>query len=208
MGRYYNRLYESESDRFKSSNQVVSGNQMMSLAAMVVKQYSKCLSHGTKYLFETLPRLLTLWMDSATLISKLPKLAEGEKDDRHAKFQLIHKGVRKLSERLPTYLFLTVISQLVSRISHKHPSVQQVLEAIIANVLSVYPQQTAWHLMPVAKSTIQSRSKRVISIFAKIKSDPMGSHSRASLVIQVIWFKIEFTKADGAALGSLQLHCA
>lgn len=78
--------------------------------------------------------------------------------------------IRRLVQKVPTYQFLTAIPQLISRICHPNPEVQDTLELIIVTVLSVYPQQTLWHLMAVAKSNVQARVQRVISIFNKARS--------------------------------------
>ncbi len=34
----------------------------MSMAKLVIENYLRSLNHGTKYLFQTLPRILTLWL--------------------------------------------------------------------------------------------------------------------------------------------------
>lgn len=125
--------------------------------------------NGTKYLYESLPRLLTIWMECATSIQKNASSVTDENNERIAKFGQINRFVRKLQERLPSYQFLTAIPQLISRISHKHPAVKQLIDSIIISVLCIYPQQTLWHLMAVAKSTITSRSARVLSILSKVK---------------------------------------
>jgi serine/threonine-protein kinase ATR len=105
-------------------------------------------------------------------------------DERFTKFAVIHKFVRRLNEKLPKYQFLTAIPQLISRISHKNVSVKVLLETMIVGVISVYPQQTLWHITAVAKSTLTSRSMRIQSILAKVKSDPVGK-KHINLIHQV-----------------------
>lgn len=82
--------------------------------------------------------------------------------------------IGKCVNRLPTFQFLTAMPQLISRISHPNSKVQEVLEAIIVTVLGLYPQQSLWHLMAVAKSSHKGRVQRVSSIFSKAKSSQPG----------------------------------
>ncbi|KAL2915491.1 hypothetical protein HK105_204892 [Polyrhizophydium stewartii] len=166
LGRYYDRLRESEAQKLpiqKAKGQQAA-NQMVVLWHLCCKQYWKALSHGTKHIYQTMPRLLTLWLDFGTAVLEPPideKLVE--------RFNALNLQMRKLSTSLPTYQFLTAMPQLVSRICHKNQQVQQVIDTIILGVLGVYPQQTLWHLMSVSKSTVKSRARRVLSIFSKLK---------------------------------------
>lgn len=91
------------------------------------------------------------------------------KDERVAKFQTINRLVRKLNERLPAYQFLTAIPQLASRIGHANVNVHQVLESILVNVLCVYPHQTLWQLLAVARSSSKLRAQRMNAVFHKAK---------------------------------------
>ncbi|KAI8906309.1 hypothetical protein EDD86DRAFT_210343, partial [Gorgonomyces haynaldii] len=188
LGRYYSRLYNVEVERAKTTKSNSAMAQASNLGYLVCKQYAKCLAIGTKYLYEVLPRLLTIWMDMGSqcydLKREIPSLQDS--DERVSKFQITSRLVRKLLEKVPTFIFLTAVPQMVSRISHKHSEVHQILETILVRVLSIYPQQSVWHLISVAKSTIQTRSRRVQSIFTKIRTDPSATHSQAGELVQQI----------------------
>lgn len=58
---------------------------------------------------------------------------------------------------LPTYQWLTVLSQLVSRICHQNEEIVRVVKHIITSVLQVYPQQALWMMAAVSKSTVAAR---------------------------------------------------
>lgn len=171
LGRYYNRLYESEKLKAKEGSIKTLTHSTVNLAYLVCKQYGKSLLHGTKYLYQSLPRLLTLWLDTGASLSKNESTSQEQDSKLLEKLGQMNQLVAKLITKLPSYVFLTAMPQLISRICHPNAEVQEILEAIIVSVLSLHPQQTLWHLIPVAKSTIKSRVQRVASIFGKIKSD-------------------------------------
>ncbi|KAJ3040430.1 serine/threonine-protein kinase M1 [Rhizophlyctis rosea] len=172
LGRYYNVLYKAESDRLKERSRVDKNSMqtVLSLANYTTKCYQRALILGTGYIYETLPRFLTIWLDEGQKIAVAIEKKETGAEERMNRFNNITKMARKLNQTLPAWMFLTAIPQLVSRICHKNHSVHEMIENIIISVLSVYPQQTMWHLVAVSKSTLQARSSRVAAIFAKVKT--------------------------------------
>jgi serine/threonine-protein kinase ATR len=122
-----------------------------------------------------LPRILSLWLDLGKLAytkntgQKVSKLHDSGSNAKLEKFSELHRLIKKLSERLPAWQFVTAMPQLISRICHKNPKVHQVIEAIIQGVLTLYPEQMLWHLMSVSKSTLKIRSDRINQIFSKMK---------------------------------------
>ena len=58
---------------------------------------------------------------------------------------------------LPAYQWLTVLSQLISRICHKNDDIVRVVKLIITSVLQAYPQQALWMMAAVSKSTVAAR---------------------------------------------------
>ncbi|TPX68250.1 hypothetical protein SpCBS45565_g03305 [Spizellomyces sp. 'palustris'] len=187
LGRYFDKLYDADEERQKeqqnkgdlrASNPV----QLASLAYSICHQYQRALTYGTRYIYQTMPRLLTIWLNVGQKVVRLMGDPEASKDPWVTRFNQINRLVRKLNERIPAYQFLTAISQLASRIGHANPSVHQVLEAILINVLCVYPHQTLWQLMAVAESSSPIRKQRMRSVFAKVKSDPaVKQYSQGSL---------------------------
>ncbi|KAJ3270791.1 serine/threonine-protein kinase M1 [Terramyces sp. JEL0728] len=192
LGRYYNRLYISEKHGMTESSYKFH-HQVYNLGYLVCRQYAKSLMHGTKYIYESLPRILTLWLEMGSSILQLSKNADEEqKQDVEKCAQKVnstHMLIRKLTEKLPTFQFLIAMPQLISRLSHPNPDVQDVIDSIISSVLYVYPQQTLWHLMAVGKSTVHERVKRVSTILNKIKSDPAARHVQPPLISIVQQFE-------------------
>lgn len=73
----------------------------------------------------------------------------------------------------PTYQWLTVLPQLVSRICHQNEEIVRLVKYIITSVLRKYPQQALWTMAAVTKSTVPSRREAAAEIInaAKRKSN-------------------------------------
>lgn len=65
---------------------------------------------------------------------------------------------------LPTYQWLTVLPQLVSRICHQNEETVRLVKLIITSVLRQYPQQGLWIMAAVSKSTVPSRREAAAEI--------------------------------------------
>ncbi|KAJ3412040.1 serine/threonine-protein kinase M1 [Chytridiales sp. JEL 0842] len=163
MGRFYNKLLENE----MGSGDIRLRN--ISTIIQVCKSYGRAITLGTRYIYQTLPRLLTLWLDTGTAQAKRPEQFESENSSEKG-FMTINGIIRRLLEKVPAYIFFTALPQLVSRICHINRNVHAVLELILITVFREYPQQTIWHLVSVSKSRYNVRSSRCNAIFAKIKS--------------------------------------
>ncbi|KAK4477252.1 hypothetical protein RD792_016466 [Penstemon davidsonii] len=116
--------------------------------------YAKGLHRGHKNLFQALPRLLTLWFDFGSIYYRSNLQSNKEIKNVHGKIMSIMRGCLK---DLPTYQWLTVLPQLVSRICHQNEETVRLVKLIITDVLRQYPQQALWTMAAVTKSTVSSR---------------------------------------------------
>lgn len=66
----------------------------------------------------------------------------------------------KFLDRLPSYMFLSAFSQLVSRICHPVREVYLHIKSIFIKLIFKYPQQSMWMLLAISKSTYAMRTKR------------------------------------------------
>jgi serine/threonine-protein kinase ATR len=79
---------------------------------------------------------------------------------------------------LPTYQWLTVLSQLISRICHQNDEIVRIAKHIITSVLQAYPQQALWMMAAVSKSTIPARREAANEIIqAARKGSRQGSEN-------------------------------
>ncbi|KAI1328740.1 phosphatidylinositol 3 [Xylariaceae sp. FL0255] len=162
VGRWYKKVLESEKT-LKPDDQTdeyLTGE----VAKLVIENYLRSLNYGTKYLYQTLPRILTLWLELGASIDKAPegKVSLSRELHHRRKMQLetLHGILRKNLSRLPAYIFYTAIPQLVARIAHPSPDVFRILQAMICKVVEAYPSQALWSLFAIMTSKQASSERR------------------------------------------------
>jgi serine/threonine-protein kinase ATR len=62
---------------------------------------------------------------------------------------------------LPTYSWLAVLPQLISRVCHQNDEVIRLLKSILTKVVQTYPQQSLWYMASVSKSIVAARKEQV-----------------------------------------------
>ncbi|KAI0096409.1 phosphatidylinositol 3 [Nemania sp. FL0031] len=161
VGRHYKKVLESERSLKPDdqSDEYLTGE----VAKLVIENYLRSLSYGTKYLYQTLPRILTLWLELGAQIDKAPEgkvsLSRELYHRRKMQLEALHDILRKHLARLPAYVFYTALPQLVARIAHPNQDVFRVLQAIILKVVEAYPRQALWSLFAIM-TTRQASSER------------------------------------------------
>ena len=195
LGKHYNKILESEKLKppIKRAQTFVSGEAVK----LVIENYMRALHYGSKYIFQAMPKVLTLWLEQASEVDKPldPKLGDAEQFVKHTKEQRmkvlenIHHHLRKYIDRLPSFIFYTVLSQAVARILHTNTTVVDILKLIVTKAVSSHPQQGLWTLLAVAKSSDSMRAKRgaswinTLSANAKKKGENSATEMK-TLIIQ------------------------
>ncbi|KKY17315.1 putative phosphatidylinositol 3- and 4-kinase [Diplodia seriata] len=178
LGKHYNKLLESDKTQPKVSFSTKCGET----AKLIIENYLRSITFGVKHLYETVPKLLTLWLDLGMEASRdrLPKEWERnrqryEKEEdivvvRALRLDAINQQIKKyVLDRLPAYLFYTALAQMITRISHPHNQTYEVLSKIIIKVADAHPQQSLWSLLAVVKSKNHDRSSRGAHLLARLK---------------------------------------
>ncbi len=171
LGRHYNKILESEKSlpRNKQSMSFLCGEA----AKLVIENYTRSMVYGSKYYYQTVPKVLTLWLDLGMEVhtaNQRPNVEPNLAEQRSKYLEAIHRHLRKyMTERLPAYTWYTAFPQIITRISHPNKSVYDVLSAIIIKVASKYPQQALWSLLAVPKSTAHDRASRGTQLLLKLK---------------------------------------
>ncbi|WFD29686.1 non-specific serine/threonine protein kinase [Malassezia sp. CBS 17886] len=144
------------------------GNQML-LQLSVCRFYMKSAQNGTKFLYRTLPRMLTIWLDAGNELAD-GSAARSAEDVQQAQLQFdkINDMMRKSIRHLTRYQWFAVFPQLVARIVHRNEAVWQVLLEIIAAVVVAYPQQSLWALIAGSHSKDRMRKQRYQRIVERI----------------------------------------
>lgn len=109
----------------------------------ILQNYGASLKYGVKHMFQSLPRMLTVWFNT---FLELKFLHENDSTPANIK-----QGIARLQKdlddtianlQLPPYEWYTVLTQLVSRLGYGN----ETLVGIVADIFSAYPQQTIWRL--------------------------------------------------------------
>ena len=173
LGKFYNKIFDSEKvlEPSRQGLRYLNGET----AKLVIDQCLRSLVFGCKYLFQTLPKLLTIWLDFGDQILKgVPREVPDEIRDASLKYrpkmiEHIHKQLKKYADKILPYVFYPGLSQMISRIDHKNSQVFEVLAFLIVKVTTAYPQQALWSLLAVSKSSSNDRVKKGNNILNRVR---------------------------------------
>ncbi|KAK4200596.1 hypothetical protein QBC40DRAFT_68990 [Triangularia verruculosa] len=173
LGRHYKKLLESEKglDPGRQSDEYITGQT----AKLVIENYLRSLNFGSKYISQTFPRILTLFLELGSQVNKPPEgkvsfPRELYQRRRDILIELCAKFHKQL-ETMPTYICYTSLPQITARIAHPNPDVFKVLEDMIVRVVNAYPRQAIWNVFPfMASRQPEDRKKRTSQILSTIKS--------------------------------------
>lgn len=183
LGKYYNKILDAEKAVPKGKQtEVFLTGECIKLA---IDNYLRSMAFGSKYYYETVPKVLTLWLDFGAEIAEddSRRLTQAEQTYLASKLKRldgIHKQLRKYIDRLPPYIWYSALSQIMSRINHPHPPVAEDLAQLIKKVVATYPQQAMWSLLAVAKSKDPHKQTKANSILLALRS-PQRGHSKTDL---------------------------
>ncbi|KAE9410202.1 hypothetical protein BT96DRAFT_913020 [Gymnopus androsaceus JB14] len=171
-GHYYLGKFQDEC--FKNLPTAERPTRGLRMNLSTVKAYADAINLGTKYIYQTVPRLLTLWLD----------LGEDAQVAGSETFKSINQAVAHAIKASPPYKWFTAFPQIVSRIGHTNNEVWKQLARLIGRVIRYYPNQALWLFAAVIKSKKADRSKRGIEILKKIQSDSQQPKGVPELVRQ------------------------
>lgn len=175
MAKYYNRIHDSQLllDPLMRTSESHAGDYI----TMIVRSYTLSLQFGVKYLYETLPKLITLWLDFSEKVTILdpvlqPKVIAKFCEGRKANLKLINVFLDRYTTRVPSYIFYIALPQLYSRLSHSDKQVYGVMQHIIVQVTRMYPRQGLWFLLGAQNSYRAERRELGNEIMKKLISTP------------------------------------
>jgi len=182
LGRWYLKLLESEKRLpvSRQSSEYLSGN----LIKLVVENFVRSTVYGTKYYHQTLPKILTLWLDMGMeVINTAPRSAKDKEfhDHRLQHLDYLNKYLKRYSsERMPAFAWYSAFPQIITRISHPNKTVWDALQTIILRVASTYPQQALWSLLAVLHSMQDDRRARGSAVLQRLRVSKQTMHIRKS----------------------------
>uniref|UniRef100_A0A182W7X4 Serine/threonine-protein kinase ATR n=1 Tax=Anopheles minimus TaxID=112268 RepID=A0A182W7X4_9DIPT len=160
LGQYIDKLYSScPASEQNSAN-------CWEMMFDVMKCYGKSMMFGSSYIYQSMPRVLSIWLDStAKTMQKSDEASSSGAIMSRKIAQSMNKLANKFKDTLSPYFFFTAFSQLISRVAHPSQETFQVLKGIIVKLLLNYPQQTLWMMLSVYKSSYTNRVRRCVEIF-------------------------------------------
>ena len=176
LGKHYNKLLESE--KAKSPNRQAETFITGEMAKLVIENYLRSLTMGAKHIHQTLPRILTLWLELGTDVGRPVDIKYGNdvgfrdriQKQRQRIFNLVVTQVKKYVDRLPAFVFYTAFAQIIARICHPHEKISSILVDIVAKVVVAHPQQATWALLALTKSRKQEdRLQKGRECWAKVQ---------------------------------------
>lgn len=123
--------------------------------------YFKSMLFGSKYIYQSMPRALSIWLDFT--VSNDSKQKKQEDHFKRVTMQMNHLA-ENYTTKLPPFVFFTAFSQLVSRICHPSVEVYNVLKTILVKLIQSFPQQSLWMILSVYKSSYASRVRRCTEV--------------------------------------------
>jgi len=150
LGRFYDYLYSATDADNENKDQVTPGatversplrgnaKNRYEYVSLVIQCYTNALSKGNSNVHEALSRVLTLWFDF-----------DWENEEQLG--QEVQKKMQDAVNILPTHFWMLVMAQLLSRLLHKSPNVQDLLVKILEKVLLKFPREAFWFVVPVTK---------------------------------------------------------
>lgn len=144
LGRYHSKLMESQNDTSGYFEQ------------QIIRYFLKALALGPTYIFEALPKFITVWLDFAQRANK-------SRDAERKLNQIVH-DIKTYRNTIPIYVWYTSITQLLSRVTHEHQPSVELIQEIIESLISLYPKHSLWYVLSHVKSKDTIRRQRVIKI--------------------------------------------
>jgi serine/threonine-protein kinase ATR len=169
LGCHYNQLLESEKSKPEEgqSGPFRHGDN----AKLVIDNYLRSMMYGAKYLYRTVPKVFTLWLDfGRDQVSRRTGLSQLRSQKKRQEEQLLEARERVLRgihvqlekyflDRVQPYVLYTAFPQMLSRIDHPEPNVAELLRNLIVRVTSRHPRQALWSLFAVKRSSSESKKK-------------------------------------------------
>ncbi|XKL67991.1 hypothetical protein PGB90_003482 [Kerria lacca] len=151
----------------------------------VVAMYGKSLLYGCEFIYQSLSRMLNVWLDFAKslkedkmnsrLIKEVRKSSSNvaSLESRKTSFQKMHKLIQELLSKLPTYYFMTAFSLIMSRLSHPVQDCFFILKSIIIQCTLNFPNQALWQFMSLYRvRTVEGPAGTQVERVNKVLSDP------------------------------------
>lgn len=162
-------------DRLGGKSRIKLGEDRPHLAFLpeVMRNYGRSVQAGSRHIYRSLPRLLTLWFEFGAVAA----VSRDGSAERSA-VPVVMNIMKGFAKSIPTHCWLITLPQLISRICHRHPEVAATTRHIVTQTASIYPQQALWQLAAVSKSSVAARRSAANSIISGAKKAAKGDDEK------------------------------
>lgn len=126
---------------------------------MVIRSFAQALCNGHSRIYEALPRMMTVWFDYHSAANCPDARLSGGPVEGEVK-----REIKKALDRIPVYMWMTAIPQLMSRLLHPRKIVRDELTQLLARIVCVYPDQSTWLILPSSQLKTADRKKAASDI--------------------------------------------
>lgn len=199
FGQYFSRLIEKRSAEGLSSD----GTWEFKSISYFLLAFARNAIHVR----ENLPKVVTFWLDTTDSAVRYDSESRGTVLQRTS--HKICEAIQSALSSCPTYIWYSVLTQLLSRLLHAHKKTADLIKQILYNLTTEFPTHMLWYITVLQNSTVNERVKVGDSIMKKYKGH---SGSDASLVknAQLLTISLtrvsmqEVSKARSRSSGSLE----
>jgi serine/threonine-protein kinase ATR len=154
MARFLDRYTSETSKQNFDFTRKISGVMASVILAKTLQYYVNALEHGSQFIYQVGPRLMTLWLDFTEKAHLMAK--EGKENVFLVEQAEIKRIMNDAVDTLPAGMWYTVLPQLISRVTHPDQTTWEILQRIIAEkLLENYPRHVPWHLIAWSKGNQQ-----------------------------------------------------
>ncbi|GMF03795.1 unnamed protein product [[Candida] boidinii] len=175
LGRYYNKLLDAKNSEDNKDLKRPESDFHGFYELKIIKAYMRAIVFDIDYLFEVLPKVVTIWLDYIKKTEEIISLKEYNRENlmfqRKENYAAINKFVSAQATDIPAYYWYTVLSQLISRIVHGHDDTEQVILSIICNCTRAYPEVVLYSLYAQIQSVNSERVSRAEKICSTLQRD-------------------------------------
>ncbi|KAF2147721.1 hypothetical protein K461DRAFT_248608 [Myriangium duriaei CBS 260.36] len=204
LGKHYNMVLEANLALPAAQRDDTSLNG--EAVKIIVENFLRSLPFGCKYWHQTIPKLITLWLGLGMDCHTKPRdISSNEMFEKRKEYlSQVHSQLKKYFQRVPKYAFYTALPQMISRISHPHAKVADLLAWMIREVVSEYPAQGLWGLLPVAKATSTDRASRGKEIIGSLRDTKSRKSEGAKLELRAM--VLQGTRLQDGLLYASEVH--
>jgi serine/threonine-protein kinase ATR len=142
------------------------------LAKKTLHFYTESLKFGSKFLFQSMPRLLTLWFEfsqlkgtNSSLSSSTSRSARALSATHRASTPLadfqstLNKTVNGALRSVPSHMWYTSIQQFISRVGHSESDVVEIVINALVLIATEHSRESVWSVAQLFSSQNEVRRK-------------------------------------------------